>query len=90
MMIWVFYHCAAQAQLNIFVTPIFLSFSASGKIQTLDLRILSQVFYHCASQAQLNIFVTAIFLHNSASGKIQTLDLRISGQVSTTVLLGYN
>jgi hypothetical protein len=60
----------------------FLSLVANGIIQTLDVRIMSQVFYHCAiadGQEQEKMFYH--FLSLVASGIIQTLDVRIMSQV---------
>ncbi len=64
------------------VRPYFLQFFLSwsiGWIQTLDLRIKSQVFYHCATRAQpsKNLLFTIFSLSPIASGRIQTLELII-------------
>jgi hypothetical protein len=56
MMSQVFYHCAIVEHKQLLKTFIchFLSPRASGRIQTLDLRMMSQVFYHHANGGPYN------------------------------------
>jgi hypothetical protein len=62
---------------------IFLSPCASGRIQTLYIRIMSQVFYHRATMApsKFNIFLFSGFFSHITHGGIQTLYLRMLNQV---------
>jgi hypothetical protein len=71
----------------------YVSLSVSGRIQTLDLRIMSQVFYHCPTGVQLCLMLKHFYVISALSKKVvefQPLILRLRAKCSTTVLLGYS